>query len=228
MATQFTNFYYDVPRNGYDNSTWRTLYGSPGIGNQLTFKDTASIHFADVSKGEYTFNVVIPTAPSGGDSRSFGLYQVSRGAYIIFNITGAIFSAKSSDGITSTSSAITWDSTWTNVAVQFKIRWEAGTAKFFINGGLVSCINDDSVPGFPLSLYIADSSSNALALNYIEAQNIQSYLLTVGPEDSIFIPRLLIGESVVITENVILLIPIYYLTNFDSVTVSEFVTLTIV
>lgn len=230
MATNYTNFYYDVPRNGYDTSAWRTLYGAPGVGNSLTFKDTASIHFADVTKGDYTFNVTVPSTPANGDSRSFGLYQTSRGAYIIFNITGTTFSAKTSDGTNSSSSTITWDETaWSGVAVDYKIRWEAGTAKFYINGGIVATINDVSIPGVPLSLYIADSSASALAVNHIEAQGIQSYLLTVGPEDSTFKSQLLKAESVTTTEAVTMLITILYAAgSSESVTVSENVALTIV
>lgn len=230
MSRNFYNFYYDPYRQGYDDSLWRTLWGDPAVAsNQLVLNAATAVHFADVLKGQYTLNVNVPTAPAAGNSRSFGLYHPGRGAYILFDISGSTFSAKTSDGgDNSTSSAITWDSSWTATNLNYVIRWEPGTAKFFINGAQVANITDDSVPGFPLSLYVSNNTWDNLTVKYIDCQGLQSYLLTVGPENSTIQPIVFESETVTVSESVSFF---YKHLNFDSVadsiTVSEAVTILI-
>lgn len=231
MATNYTNFYYDPVRNGYDSSMWHTLYGLPSVvSNQLVLNEASCVHFADIYRGQFTFNVNIPVAPTAGQTRSFGLYGVSRDSYIIFNISDTVFSAKTSDGVNSSSSVITWDSAWTATNLEFSIRWEGGTAKFFVNGNQMAAISDISVPGHPLSLYASNNTFDDMTIKYIEAQGIQTYLMTVGPEDSSFQPVIVMGfksDTVTITESTTFLITILYPSTSDTVTVSESVTMLI-
>lgn len=235
MSRNFYNFYYDPYRQGYDSTIWRTLWGAPEVvNNQLVLNTATAIHFADILRGEYTFNVNIPAAPSAGHSRSFGLYHPGRGAYIFFDVSGTTFSIKTSDGTISTSTTITWQSDWTATNIKYVIRWEPGTAKFFINGSRVATITDNSVPNSPLSLYASNNTWDSLLLNYIDCTGLQSYTMTPGPEDPATTNSFQVigltgekSESITVTENVSMFITAWRPEVFDTVTVTESVTMLI-
>lgn len=233
MSRNFYNFYYDPYRQGYDSTIWRTLWGTPSIvNNKLILNTATAIHFADVLRGQYTFSVNVPSAPSAGHSRSFGLYHPGKGAYALFDVTGSVFSVKTSDGSNSSSTTITWDSAWTAANIEYAIRWEPGTAKFFVNGVRVATISDISVVGVPMSLYVSNNTWDDLSLAYIDCVGLQSYTMTPGPEDSAtttVFPTLgltaEVSDAITVTESVTLLM--YTLNSIvnDAVTVTESVTM---
>lgn len=211
------SFYYDPIRQGYDTNSWRTISGAPAlVGSRLSIDNSAgigasTIHYVDFVKGEMVFDVNVPTAPTTGTNREFGAMAPNTSAYILFSF-GATLTAKCSDGITTTSSsAITWNDDWTSVNTIFKIRWEAGGAKFFINGTQVAAICDDSVPYGPLSLYLADDSDSSMNVGDITVKATQSYVLNPKTSDTSSTPsvtgKLSMSQSVTITENTALLIP---------------------
>ena len=232
MSRNFYNFYYDPYRQGYDSTIWRTLWGTPSIvNNKLILNTATSIHFADVLRGQYTFSVNVPSAPSAGHSRSFGLYHPGKGAYALFDVTGSVFSVKTSDGSNSSSTTITWDSAWTAANIEYAIRWEPGTAKFFVNGVRVATISDISVVGVPMSLYVSNNTWDDLSLAYIDCVGLQSYTMTPGPEDSatttVFPTLGLTAEvfdAVTVTEAVTFLITALRPEVSETVTVTEAVT----
>lgn len=229
MATQFTNFTYDPLKQGFDTSIWRKMSGTPVVFNQLVFSAAAAIHSADILKGRFLFNVNVPNTPKSGDVSSWGLYSISRGAYILFDINGATFSAKTSDGETSSSSVITWDPSWSDVNTNYTIQWEAGTAKFFINGGQVACISDASIPNITMGLYVTNTLATDLTVKYISCNGIQSYILVQDVMTSaadiplpiwVAQPEVSKSESITITESVVVSIA----TNpapSDTVTITE-------
>jgi hypothetical protein len=211
------SFYYDPIRQGYDTNSWRTISGAPAlVGDRLSVDNAAgiagsAIHYVDFVKGEMIFNVNVPAAPSAsGDTREFGASSPNSLAYVLFSF-GDTLTCKTSDGITTTtSSAITWNSDWTGANVVFKIRWEAGGAKFFINGTQVYAISDDSVPYGPLSLYIYDASESSMTIGDISVKSTQSYVLNPKTSDSTVVTTsgvLHTSQTVTATENIELLIP---------------------
>ena len=256
-----TSFYYDPIRQGYDTNSWRTLSGSPAVVSGRLVVDGGVgiageiIHYADFLKGDISFNVNVPSTPAAGDSRLFGVSAPNTVAYIRFSIDDTL-TCQTSDGTTTTESAsLPWNATlWNGVNVEFRIRWEAGSAKFFINGTQVHAVSDASVPHGVLSLYMFDNSASAMTVGDINVRGTQSFVMTVKTSDtatststsgtlsrfesititenvSLFQPSLSMpyvgggmSESVVITENTSVIIAVTNVIN-DTVTVTENVAL---
>lgn len=189
MSNQYFNFYYDPASQGYDPLSWRSLFGTPVIsGTRLSVGSSTIIHLAQMLRGDFVFNLRLP-APAVGDDRQIGLIQYNKNEYIYFRIIDNILTAETSDGTTAYSTAITWQTGWSDTATDFRIKWEAGSAKFYINGGLQATISYttsldvpvSAVPNDPLSFFISDyGSTSPTLLNFIEAKDIQSYLLVTS------------------------------------------------
>lgn len=202
MSNKYTNFYYDPQREGYDLSVWRTINGEPTVGaNQLRLSLASVVHYSDIWRGDVTMNLNIPV-PASGARKNFGLIQLNKNAYLYFDITNDVFSAKTSDGTTSTSSTITWQSSWSSVSTDFRIKWEAGTAKFFVGGVQQAATSDASIPGDPLSFYINNGNVDTITLKYIQAKGIQTFFLHEALEDSSTEPLIFESESLTIAEAV--------------------------
>lgn len=186
MANQFFNFYYDPARQGYDTNTWTTLSGAPVVaGSQLSLSSAAIMHFADLLPGDAVFSVNID-APAAGDDIKFGFSNSLQGSYLYFQIVDDVLTAEISNGITTSSTVIDWDASWTNTNTEFRIKWEAGMATFAIGGVQKACVTDVDaidkgddiiIPNDPLSLYISTLGGKALLLNYIIVKSIQSSTL---------------------------------------------------
>ena len=184
------SFYYDPIRQGYDANSWRTISGAPAlVGSRLSVDNAAgigasTIHYVDFVKGEMVFDINVPTVPTAGTSREFGASSPNTSAYILFSF-GSTLTCKTSDGVRTTASLpITWNPDWTGANTFFKIRWEAGGAKFFINNTQVHAISDDSVPYGPLSLYLADDSDSSMTVGDIVVKATQSYVLNPKTSDT--------------------------------------------
>lgn len=229
------SFYYDPIRQGYDTNSWRTITGAPAIsGSRLSLDNAAGIgaaiiHYVDFVKGEIVFDINIPTVPTAGTSREFGVSSPNTSAYILFSL-GESLTCKTSDGTTATtSSEITWESAWTSANVSFKIRWEPGGAKFFINNVQVYAVSDASVPYGPLSLYLTDDAESSMTVGDIVVKATQSFVSNLKTTDTSVTSstgKLSLGQSVTVAENISLLIPELFLPftpgeMFQNVSVSE-------
>lgn len=202
MSNKYTNFYYDPQREGYDASVWRTINGEPTVGaNQLRLSLASVVHYSDIWRGDITMNLNIPV-PASGTRKSFGLIQLNKNTYLYFDITNTIFSAKTSNGSTTNSVTITWQSDWSSVNTDFRIKWEAGLAKFFVGGVQQAAISDASIPGDPLSFYINNGNVDTITLKYIQAKGIQTFFLHEALENSSTEPLIFEGENLTITEAV--------------------------
>jgi hypothetical protein len=191
-------------------------------GNRLSANNAAIIHYGDIMKGEFTFNLYVPDAPGGNDSRVIGLYEPNINAYIVFTISG-VLSGDVSNGVdTATTGPIPWDSSLTGVNTNFRIRWEAGTAKFFIGDTQVGAITDIAVPSGPLSLYISDMSGTTMTIGDIQAKNIQTYILNPKSSDTtVYGGAILMYQGVTVSENVSLYQAQYTPGFTESLTISE-------
>lgn len=237
MSNQFYSFDYDPVQQGYNTSTWRTVYGDADVvGGQLVITKGAILHYGDIVRGDVVFSLNMP-APVFDDNVTIGLTQYNKGAYLYFKVDDGVLTAEVSDGVTSTSSAaIAWDTAWTSTDTEFRIKWEAGMASFFIDGKLKAVFNDTYalgvpttiIPGCPMSLYMANDSVSSVLLDYITVKGIQGFVMSEGNADSSF--ELIARESdrVVISENTTLLIPVLFANNgiiFDGISVSEGITM---
>lgn len=202
MTNRYTNFYYDPQREGYDLSVWRTLNGEPTVGaNQLRLSLASVVHYSDLWRGDVTMNLNIPV-PAAGARKSFGLIQLNKNAYLYFDITNTTFSAKTSDGTSTNSASITWQSAWSSTNTDFRIKWEAGIAKFFVGGVQQAAISDASIPGDPLSFYLNNGNTDTVTLKYIQAKGIQTFFLHEALEDSSIEPMIFESDNITISEAV--------------------------
>jgi hypothetical protein len=220
MFTQRTNFYYDPQRQGYDTSQWRTVYGSPVvIGGSLMLQQASIIHYGDILRGEVNFRVAVPNSPAGGEARTWGLYNLGSGAYVAFNIAGEVFSAIVSNGTDSASSTIDWQSSWAGVEVEYRIVWEAGTAKFYVNGVRQAAITNVAVYGKPLSLYVTNENSDQMSVGNI-AVAAHSFYLHEALEDSSTEPLAYIVQIVSLAESVTLEVG-QFVSSSEAVSIAE-------
>lgn len=232
MSNQYFNFYYSPTRQGFDSSSWRALIGAPiSSGGRLLLTGASMIHYGDILRGDATFNVNI-AAPGPGLSKKFGFYQPNKNAYAYFYINGASLTAETSDGVNTTSVSITWQSAWTNTNTDFRVKWEAGMATFYVGGIQQAITSNISVTGFPMSLYVANESQDTLILNYIDVQSIQSYMMSEANEDAVFAEKYVyIASGITITEAVTMFYTIQNINGLtgvsDGLTLSESVTISI-
>jgi len=174
MSNQYFNFSYDPIRQGYDSTTWNTILGVPVVAaGKLSIANAGIIHYADILRGDFIFNVNI-SAPAAGDDIKIGLIEYNKDAYLYFKIEDDVFTAETSNGVDTNSISLTWDSSWDNTDTEFRIKWEAGDVTFFIGGQFKATLSDITIPGDPLSLYVYSDSTNPLLLKYIDAKDIQS------------------------------------------------------
>src|ERR1035437_58743 len=178
MANDKINFYYDPIRQGYDTALWKTLSGVPAIiGSDLVFNTASAIGYADILKGNLTINMTIPAVPTAGDVRRFGFAQLALGAYVVFDITGNVFTAQTIDGKgNSASVVIPWRAAWTATPLTFDILWTGFSAEFRLNNERLAFINDTSVSSDPLSVYINNANADSTAFHYMEMETTQFYI----------------------------------------------------
>ena len=231
MSNQYFNLSYDPVRQGYDSSSWRTLYGDPAVsGTRLDLQNAAILHYGDILRGDAVFSLNIP-APTVGDDRKVGFVQYNKNAYAYFKIFNDVFTAETSDGTNTDSVTISWQSAWTDTNTEFRIKWEAGMASFYVGGVHQTTINDVSVPGDPMSLYLANTSPDGWMLNYIIVKSIQSFWMNENNEDALVGPIISEFERITMTESLTMLIPTLFagtgqsdvLTLTESVTMLEII-----
>ena len=235
---QVANFTYVPYVQGYDIALWRTLFGEPTTyNNKIDLTDAEIIHYATFMRGEVSFVLNVPTAPSAGDYRKVGLYNPSDGsyAYFDFNSTGTLAAAcKRGDGA-STSSNITWNTSWTAEDTVFKIRWEGGQIYFSIGGTPVAVLSESGsdvyssarIPCVPMNLFLSNRMGDSLLIGLIVAKNVQGlYFVDAVTAGDIVEGLVFEGDVVTITESVSRSVTADQST-FDTGTVSESVTMSL-
>ena len=188
MSERF-NLNYDPVRQGFDTNTWSTLLGDPEVLtsgrlriNTIPATGGSIIHYTDFKKGDINLNVNVPSTPSIGDIRDFGLSSSDSKNYIKFTIRSNTFKCATSNGGTIVlSDELEWNSTdWNGENINFQIIWEAGTAKFLIEGSNVYTVTGKSIPTGPLSLFLYDNSPDDITVGEMSIRGAQSMF----PENS--------------------------------------------
>jgi len=218
------SFYYDPYRQGYDTNLWKTLQGAPYTSlGRLIVNHGEIIHYGDIMKGQFEFNLNLPSGPGTGDNRLIGLFQPSANTYLYFSI-GATMKAMASDGEGHTSEqAITWSADWAGKNIEYTIRWEAGSARFLVNGSQVAILSGDSIPRDPMSLYVLDDSNDNMTVGDIDALGIHFFLLNPKSADtSEWDGHMFSTQFVAVSENVQVRITKLVPSVYQNVTVSEY------
>jgi len=149
--------------------------------NYLVFNDAEAVHYGDAVKGTYLMEVVIPTEPTAGDARKFGLYSKNRDVGIYFEVTGTTFRGVAVDGNKNkeVTEDIEFNSAWAGAPIEYKIIWEAGRAELYVDRvhrATVDFSEDDlALAVHPMSLYIYNGNSDDMLVGAIEARNIYRY-----------------------------------------------------
>lgn len=174
MANDIITFIYDPARQGYDASLWKTLAGTPSAGSVITFNAATAIHYGDITKGEGTFVMNIPVEPTAGDERKWGFYSSATDKFIGFHVEDDQLYAKAGTA----EAEIAWDDDWTSAAVAFKIVWNAGDVKFYIDGTPVAHLSEDAdgtgvIPAGPLALYVSNENADNMTMNSITVSTRQ-------------------------------------------------------
>lgn len=132
---------YDVIIKQLDSAFWRTETGTPTISsNKIRLTSARISSFVQHLYGDYEIALNIPTTPSSGEAKTWGLRLPgtdSLGA-IYFEIAGAVFTCVSiDDGGTSETTTLTWNS-YEGSETKFRFTWEPGRIQFLIDGVVVA------------------------------------------------------------------------------------------
>lgn len=162
-------YVYDVIIKQYDTSFWKSTTGTPAVsGTKLRFTSAAAASYLQHIFADVEFALNVPTTPSGGEAKLWGLLDPSSnrlgGAY--FEIAGAVFKAVTYDyGGTVQSTTLTWSS-YEAVETFFRIKWEADQVRFLINDVVVATHNT-RVPSQALALRIINGDADNTDLGYV-------------------------------------------------------------
>lgn len=170
------NFIYDVSRQGYDNTLWKTLGGTPSaLNGELTINAAEIIQYADCLRGVFSFKVELPAAPIAGDKKEIGLISVNKDAKLMFVIDGVDLTLVAQNTKGKTELTIPWVAEWSTNPALYQIKWGAQGATFLINGEQVASFQDNVSMGV-LSPYINNEDSDDLKVTYVEGSGIEAYL----------------------------------------------------
>lgn len=165
------SFIYDFIVKQYSTADWKATAGTPAMdGNNFQLNAAAVASYILYQFGEYEFSINVPTTPSTGEAKHWGLRAPATdnlGA-IYFEIAGAVFRAVSRDEFGNTETTnITWstDPAWANNQVRYGIVWENGHANFLVNG--VRYATHSKVPSLALPLRIVNADSDDTDVAYI-------------------------------------------------------------
>jgi hypothetical protein len=188
-------FTYDPSISGYDTSFWKALSGSPSVvSNKLRLSSAEISSYVAFRELDVEFTITIPTAPTSGDARAFGLKIPALGnrARVEFDITGAVFSCKVYDDTATAqlSQAITWDASWTNTAIKYRIQATASGVKFYVNGACVARAEmqgltaNNSLPTIGGYLHISNGNADNMDITAVVVKDAQLVDTTLRPVPS--------------------------------------------
>ena len=137
-------FLYDAQLDGYsDGDIFATVSGTPAISSnnlRLTSAEIVSVRAFRNMNVEMYMN--IPTAPTAGDDRQFGMKNLNDGniGRMEFDITGAVFTANVYDreGVIIESKVINWDTDWTAEDVRYRISFSERLVLFTVDDTIVA------------------------------------------------------------------------------------------
>jgi len=178
-VSDYGHLFYDPYIYGYDDEFFKRISGSitgvdgkiristDGSGSSGTILTTTMMMFGDLM-----LKTTVPTAPTGGDSRIWGLYSLAYGSRnaAYFFISGTSFYARTyGDSVdTAESTTIPWVAAWTNKAVKFEIKWRIDKVQFFANGIKLATHYTYIPKQTLLPMYFVNANSDNLDFHYIE------------------------------------------------------------
>ena len=212
MSFSFSNFAYDPTRDGIDSSSWAFLSGDPYIlDGKLVLTNSSVLHRGDCVRGDLTMNITFPSSPTF-DLRTFGFYSPGSGSYAWFKVETNSLWAQISDGNgNDDSEEIEWsdgvNEIWEGYPINFRIQWEAGLVKFYVNGTLKTTLTDSAIPTLPMAVYFSNSSNDDLfKVGYVNVTSIQSFYMHTDESDTevdALVKSKIVGQPITVGENVV-------------------------
>lgn len=193
---------YDPSTDSYSSpgSGFITLAGTPAIaggstvagrtvGGRLVLNAAEIISAQSVRYGTLDFFLKVPTAPTSGHVRAWGIKvpgmanvggSMANAGRIEFDVTGADFSAKVWDayGALVGSQAIAWKAEWTNVMTCFTVAVKPSGAYFSVNGAVVASFQSTDASPIstrPAKLHVLNSVADALESALISTSDVASF-----------------------------------------------------
>jgi len=164
---------YDVQMRGYDTSFWKSLTGSPSVSSNKIRLNTMTIgSYYQFLFGTFDFAFNVPTTPSTGEAKKWGLLNPSNatGGSVYFEIAGAVFKAVSyDDDGTAQTTTLTWSS-YEGAETIFRIEWERDYINFIIDGTVVAT-HKTRVGKTPLGLYVHNGDADNCDLGFVKVKD---------------------------------------------------------
>lgn len=178
QAIPRAGFHYDVITRGLDASFWKTIAATVSLAtNKIRLASGGEItSYTQFKYGIFTFALNVPTTPSAGEAKKWGLLLPGAptlgAAY--FEIAGATFKCVTyDDGGTVQSTTVTWSGE--GAETLFKIEWDEDYVIFSVAGTVVAS-HQTRVPKNPLPLYLDNSDADNTDLGYISIKETASYV----------------------------------------------------
>jgi hypothetical protein len=155
----------------------------------LVFNNAEAVHYGDIVQGELTLSLIIPSFGELSDRRSFGFRHPAKRrngfgedeiAGIYFDIVGDLFKvcARGVNGEPDQMDEPIIGTSWINQPTRFGIRWEAGQARFLMDGVVIYTLGlgDVGLASTPMSVFVKNGNSDDMLLSYLEVKGAQSYV----------------------------------------------------
>lgn len=174
-------YVYDVVIKQFDTTFWKQTTGTSTVSsNKLRNSAAGLASYIQHEFGDVEFALNVPTAPTSGDARHWGLRCPASDNFgaVYFKVANTAFTCEVVDNVgNAKSTSVTWSSAWTAAETLYRIRWEPDRVQFLIGvvtAGVVSytvvaTINDTSngVPRIALPLRILNSNADNMDLGYV-------------------------------------------------------------
>ena len=156
-------FIYDILMRAYDTSFWKTITGVPSIAsNKIRLNADTCASYYQIIKGEVDIPVNVPTTPSSGEAKKWGLLNPgdpTKGS-MYFEIVGAVLNAVSYDnGGTVQTTAITTDFPGAAAEYIYTIEWGDDYVNFLISGVVVAT-HTTRVGSIPQAVYLHNADAD--------------------------------------------------------------------
>lgn len=171
-------YIFDAAIKGADTTFWQDVEGTLAA-DTVGANKTVRVNSARIATylnhiyGDYEFALNVPTVPTAGDSRVWGLRSIKQGdrSAVYFEIDGATFRAVSIGSYDTTQEVTTlnFDTDWDATVTRYRIQWEPGLISFLVNDTVVAR-HTKRIPEDPLPIEIKNANADNLDLSFVKVR----------------------------------------------------------
>lgn len=194
-SDDFFSFVYEPSILGYSERFFKTLAGFPVLtsNGNLNLNEVILQTRPKFLGGNLAYNLTVPSAPSGGDDKEFGVREVIGDSEEVayFQISGSDFRVVSGDQEGNTeSSTLDWEASWTSTETRFEIDFQRDGVAFLVNGRKLAVHTSNYPSKRPQPGYIKNNNADNTILHSLvvdEMEKRQEAHLPVGEISSTLI-----------------------------------------